>query len=164
VFFTESQDLRENLLHPGLTVVQTAMTLEEVLQIHATCLTHVEEAIPELPETPPQRSVHITKMSKDILTENSSAYTQFPDSGNCVANFSLPGDSSMHMHVDTNKESEPHTSEVYMYITFNDNKWCNLRNEDDPISYKVTFLQPDKLQWQYASYEDEMKSMCKPKV
>ena len=46
---------------------------------------------------------------------------------------------------------------------FDNNEWCNLGNEHDPILYKAAFSQPDAPQWQ-AAYEDEMKSLREHKV
>jgi len=40
-----------------------------------------EDASPELAEAPLCRSVCISKTSEDILSDKSSAYIQFPDSG-----------------------------------------------------------------------------------
>src|SRR5467141_2230565 len=56
-----------------------------------------------------------------------------------------------------------HTPEGYVHFTFNDKEWCNLSNEDNPISYRDAFSRSDALQWQSA-YEDEMKSLCEHKV
>ena len=50
------------------------------------------------------------------------------------------------------------TPEGYVHFSFNNNEWCNLGNEDDPISYRDAFSQPDASLWQ-AAYEDEMKSL-----
>ena len=55
------------------------------------------------------------------------------------------------------------TLEEYIHFSFNDDEWCNLSNEDDPISYRDAFSRPDTSLWQ-AAYKDEMKSLHDHKV
>ena len=55
------------------------------------------------------------------------------------------------------------TPEGYIHFSFNNYEWCNLRNEDDPISYRDAFSRPDVPDWQ-AAYKDEMKSLHDHKV
>ena len=50
-----------------------------------------------------------------------------------------------------------------MHFIFDSNEWCNLSNENNPVSYRDAFSQPDVPLWQ-AAYEDEMKSLCDHKV
>src|SRR5882672_8589745 len=167
VFFTESQDLRERPLHPGLMIDGIDADTDDVLCRHdtrsTTRLVHAEEPGPELPETTLRRSACIAKTSKDTLGGKSSAYTQFPDNEAHPTIFSLPDDTGAHPEAGAYMESEVHTPEGYVHFTFDDKEWCNLSNEDDPILYRDAFSCPDVPQWQSA-YEDEMKSLCKHKV
>jgi len=80
---------------------------------------------PKISDAPLHRSIHISNMSKGILEGDSCAYTQFPVKEKEPVNIFPPGTG--------------HTPDEYMYFTFDDNKWCNLSNEDDPVSYKNTF-------------------------
>src|SRR5882672_5347837 len=66
-------------------------------------------------------------------------------------------------HTNANKDSSIHTPDGFVHFTFDDEEWCNLSNEHDPISYKDIFSRPDALQWQ-TTYEDEMKSLHDHKV
>jgi len=50
-----------------------------------------------------------------------------------------------------------------VHFTFDDNKWCNLSNEHNPVFYRDAFSRPDAQQWQMA-YEEEMRSLCEHKV
>src|SRR5882724_12212328 len=88
-------------------------------------------------------------MSEDILEENSCAYTQFSVEEKEPVNIPLS---------DTG-----HTPDGYVHFTFNNDKWCNLSNEDDPVSYNDAFSQPDAQQWQ-AAYKEEMRSLHEHKV
>src|SRR5882672_6768893 len=167
VLFTESQDLRERPLHPGLTIDGIDADTDDAPRRHdthsTTCLVHAEEPGPELPETTLRRSARIAKTSKDTLGGKSSAYTQFPDDEVQPTNFSLPDDTGAHAEAGAYMESEVHMPEEYVHFTYDDKEWCNLNDEDDAISYRDAFLRPDAPQWQ-AAYEDEMKSLRKHKV
>ena len=55
------------------------------------------------------------------------------------------------------------TPEGYVHFSFNNNEWCNLGNEDNPISYRDAFFRHDVPLWQ-ATYKDEMKSLHNHKV
>src|SRR5882724_735167 len=79
-----------------------------------------EETDRTISDAPLCRSMRISNMSKGILEENSCAYTQFPVEEKEPVNVSLP---------DTG-----HTPDGYVHFTFNDDEWCNLSNEDDPVS------------------------------
>jgi len=143
-FFIESQDLRERVLYPGLTVGDTDIFPKDI----------PPEPQPSEPMSPSKvlvhRSVCISNMSEDILREKSSTYTQFYANGKDPENIPLPTDAGC-------------TPDGYVHFTFDDNKWCNLSNEDNPVSYKDAFSQLDAPQWQ-AAYEDEMWFLCEHKV
>jgi len=84
-----------------------------------------EEKDPTISDTPLCRSTCISNMSKGILEGNSCAYTQFPEEEKEPVNiFSL---------------GTGHTPDGYVHFTFDDDEWCNLSNEDDPVSYKYAF-------------------------
>src|SRR5882724_4277209 len=104
---------------------------------------------PTILDTPLCRSMCISNMSEGILEGNSCAYTQFPVEEKEPVNISPPG--------------TEHTPDGYMHFIFNDNEWCNLSNEGDPVSYKDAFSQPDAQQWQAAN-EKEMRSLHEHKV
>src|SRR5882672_2147695 len=63
VFFTESQDLKEHPLHPGLTIGGVDAATDDVQHRHdtglTTCLAHTKEPGPKLPEITLCRSVRI---------------------------------------------------------------------------------------------------------
>ena len=63
-----------------------------------------------------------------ISSTNPSAYIQVIDDETTSSDPSLP---------------EGHTQtdipEGYIHFTFNENEWCNLSNEDDPILYRDAF-------------------------
>jgi len=103
-----------------------------------------KETDPTISDAQLRRSTHISNTSEGIQEENSHTYTQFPAEEKEPVNVSLL--------------CTGHTHDGYMHFTFNDNEWCNLSNEDDPVSYKDAFSQPDAQQWQAADKE-EMRSL-----
>src|SRR5882724_807392 len=109
--------------------------------------TSTTESDPTLTVTPLRRSARISNMSEDILRENSCTYTQLPAEEKEPGNFFPPAD----------------TPDGYVHFTFDDNEWCNLSNEHDPVSYRNAFSRPDAQQWQMA-YEEELRSLCEHKV
>ena len=84
-----------------------------------------EEMDPTILDAPLHRSTCISNMSEGILEDNSHAYTQFPAEEKEPVNIS-PLDTGL-------------TPDGYVHFTFNDDEWCNLSNEDDPVSYKDAF-------------------------
>ena len=128
VVFAESQDLREHPLHPGLTVGETGMNPHDegnAQHIHAACPLQVEEDVPNPSQTMPRRS---PRLSKNSSSTNPSAYIQVTDDETASSDPSLPEN-----HTQTD------VLEGYIHFTFNNNKWCNLSNEDDPILYRDAF-------------------------
>jgi len=109
VFFTESQDLKERPLHPGLTVGGIEVTTENAQCINDVCstthLAHIEEAGSELPETTLCRSARIAKTSGSILGEKSSVYTQFSWDEVHSKDSSLQDDTGTQKHCNTNMDS-----------------------------------------------------------
>ena len=151
VIFAESQDLRECPSHPGLTVEETGMNPHNkgnMQCIHSARPLQVEEDMPNPSETMPCRS---PRLSKNNSSTNPSAYIQVIDNETTSSDPSLP-------------ESHTQTDilEGYIHFTFNENKWCNLSNED-PILYRDAFSRPDVPFWQ-AAYKDKMKTLRKHKV
>jgi len=128
-------------LHPGLTVGRTDATPEENVDVlyvntmHSTmCLEQVKEASPVLPKGTLNRSMGISKISVDTLKRQSSTYIQVSDSGDSSANISLLSNTGM--LTCANQGAEMYTPEGYIHFTLDHNKWCNLSNEDDSVSYK----------------------------
>ena len=74
------------------------------------------------------------------MSDKSSAYIQFPDSGDCAEKNSQPDDTSVHAHMDTNEEYVICTYEGYVQ------KRMVQCNEDDLITYKDASSWPDVLQ------------------
>ena len=121
VVFAESQDLRERPLHPGVTVGEAGTNPHddgEMRRIHTACLPQIKEDVPELPEItshPPEamlrRSTRISELSKNSPEKSLGTYMQVIDT----------------------------TPEGYVHFSFNNDEWCNLGNEDDPISYRDAF-------------------------
>ena len=105
--------------------------------------------MPNPSETMPRRS---PRLSKHSSSTSPSAYIQVIDNETTSSDSSLPEN-----HAQTD------SPEGYIHFTFDENEWCNLSNEDDPILYRDTFSRPNAPFWQ-AAYEDEMKSLREHKV
>ena len=87
----------------------------EARHIHTACLPQVEEDALNPPENTPRRSTRISELTRNSSEKNSSAYMQAINT----------------------------TPEGYKHFSFNNDEWCNLGNEDDPISYRDAFSRPD---------------------
>ena len=83
-----------------------------------------------------QVCVHI-QTSEDILSDKSSAYIQFTDSGDDQKIF-LSQMTLVCMHIWTQMKNL--WSAHMRAMSTSDNNWCNFSNEDYPISYKDTSL------------------------
>jgi len=141
MFFTESQDLRELPLHPGLTIdgidCRHRWCAMQTWQRLTTHLAHTEEPGPELPETILCRSVHIAKHLGCPGREIKCIYAVSRWWGYST-NLSLPDDTGMHVEADATWVWNTHTEDMST-STFDDKEWCNLSNKDEPISYRDTF-------------------------